>query len=123
MVGLNLLRGIAQGHRVDLADGGSLQSADERHGRVLVAFSPHAVALSLPGSAGRPDLGSSSPRNVWNSHVAALQHIHGRVRVRLLGPPDIVAEVTPAAAAELAIRPGQHIVASVKATEIEVYPG
>ena len=45
-----------------------------------------------------------------------------RVRVRLDGPVAIVAEITPAATDALALRPGDGIWASVKATEITTYP-
>ena len=44
-----------------------------------------------------------------------------RARVRLGGPLPITAEVTTAAAAELALRPGEEVWVSVKATEVEVY--
>jgi len=38
------------------------------------------------------------------------------------GPPDLVAEVTLAAAAELGLTPGAVVWSSVKATEIDAYP-
>ena len=44
------------------------------------------------------------------------------MRVRLAAPLDLTAEVTPAAAAELDLRPGIEIWASAKATEITAYP-
>ena len=120
MVGLNLLRGWGNGHLVSLTDGGELSVADSCLGAVLVAFPPHAVALA---SAAPDATIRSSPRNQWTATVADLQHVHGRVRVQLAGPPEIVAEVTPAAAAELDLALGKPISVAVKATEIEVYPG
>ena len=48
------------------------------------------------------------------------------VRVEVGGAPDadssILAEVTPAAVAELGLGPGSEVWAAVKASEIEVYP-
>ena len=45
-----------------------------------------------------------------------------RVRVRVGGPLPIVAEVTPGAVADLRLADGGLIWASVKATEVTVYP-
>ena len=52
---------------------------------------------------------------------------HGEgVRVEVSGTPDerssILAEVTQAAVAELGLLPGVAVWASVKASEVEVYP-
>ena len=44
-----------------------------------------------------------------------------RVRVALGGPLPLVAEVTPAAVADLALTAGQQVWATLKATDIEVY--
>ena len=124
MVGLNLLRGAADETHVTIDGGGVLTSAQPSAGRVLVAFSPHAVAISSASAdADRSSQHTSSPRNVWSARVTNLQHIHGRVRVGLAGPPDLVAEITPAAAADLHLELGLPVAASLKATEIEVYPG
>ena len=46
---------------------------------------------------------------------------HDRVRVRLDGGVPLVAEVTATAVAELDVRPGEEMWASVKATEVAVY--
>jgi molybdate transport system ATP-binding protein len=45
-----------------------------------------------------------------------------RVRVRLDGEVPLVAEITPAALDALALRPGDRVWATVKATEITTYP-
>ena len=48
---------------------------------------------------------------------------HGdTVRVALDGEVPVVAEVTPWAVAELGLRPGGEVWATVKATETDVYP-
>jgi molybdate transport system ATP-binding protein len=45
-----------------------------------------------------------------------------RVRVELAGAPPVVADVTPAAVAELRLLAGQPVWAAVKATETHAYP-
>jgi molybdate transport system ATP-binding protein len=52
----------------------------------------------------------------------AVDPLGERARVRLDGPPAIVAEVTAAAVADLALAPGTAVWCSLKATEIDVYP-
>jgi molybdate transport system ATP-binding protein len=76
---------------------------------------PRAVALHRQ----RPE---GSARNVWRAEAGALDFEGDRVRVQVGGTPPIVAEVTPAAAAELRLRDGGPVWVSVKATEIDVYP-
>ena len=63
-----------------------------------------------------------SARNHWRGTVSEVDALGDRVRVRVQGPVPIVAEVTPAAARELALEPGHAVVAAVKATELRVYP-
>jgi molybdate transport system ATP-binding protein len=54
--------------------------------------------------------------------VEALDLEGERVRVRVGGPLPIIAEVTPAAVADLQLADGGVVWASVKATEVLVYP-
>lgn len=63
-----------------------------------------------------------SPRNAWPLQVVDLDRLGGRIRVHLTGPVSLVAEITPAAAAELGLAPGGSMWAAVKATEVAVYP-
>jgi molybdate transport system ATP-binding protein len=53
------------------------------------------------------------------------QHAH-TVRVRLdaspAGPADLLADITPAAVADLHLAPGQHLHPTLKATEVHTYP-
>ena len=115
LVGLNLLQGEATGTTVHLAGGQELMTATPTVGAVLVTVAPHSIALYRS----RPD---GSPRNTWAGPVEDLEAVGDRVRVALGGPIPLVAEVTPAAVADLALRPGQQIWATLKATEIDVYP-
>ncbi|TDD85506.1 ABC transporter ATP-binding protein [Actinomadura rubrisoli] len=117
LVGLNLYRGRADAGTVVIGDGpGTLDTVDSLQGEVFLAFAPSAVALYRS----RPD---GSPRNLWRTRVDAIERQGDRVRVQLSGPPfPAVAEVTPAAVAELQLSEGSLIWAAVKATETHVYP-
>jgi molybdate transport system ATP-binding protein len=119
LVGLNLYRGTAEGTTVVLTGGGTVTIAEPASGAVHVAFPPTAVSLYAEQPGG-------SPRNTWPAVVAGLeQHAH-TVRVRLdaspAGPGTLLADITPAAVAELRLTPGQHLHATLKATEIQTYP-
>jgi molybdate transport system ATP-binding protein len=115
LVGLNLYRGRADGTTVSLDGGGRLTIASPATGAVHVAFPPSAVGLY----AERP---SGSPRNSWQVVVTGIeQHAH-TVRVRLDGPPALLADVTTAALAELRLTLGTSLWATLKATEIQTYP-
>jgi molybdate transport system ATP-binding protein len=119
LVGLNLYRGKASGTTVQLADGGSITLAEPASGPVHVAFPPTAVSLYVEPPSG-------SPRNTWPAVVTGIeQHAH-TVRVRLdatpSGPTTLLADITPAAVADLHLTPGQRLHATLKATEIHTYP-
>jgi len=115
LVGVNLFRGRAKGTEVELETGGALTVADQAQGDVFAVVHPRAVAVFRQ----RPD---GTPRNVWPLRAVDID-LHGdRVRVRLMGTVTIVAEVTPAALADLGLADGREVWAAVKATEISVYP-
>ncbi len=115
LIGINLLRGRAEGNRVVLVSGGSLIVATERRGEVFAMIHPRTVALHTREPEG-------SPRNVWREKVRSLDLEGSRVRVGLDGEVLLVAEVTPAAVAELGLAEGEVIWASLKATEVTIYP-
>ena len=115
LVGINLYRGRAAGLAVELAGGATLVTAGDHHGEVFAAVHPHAVALHRQAPEG-------TPRNVWAGTADTLDVVGDRVRVRVTGTVPIVAEVTPAAASELRLADGGPVWATVKATEVTVYP-
>lgn len=82
---------------------------------VLVALSPTAVAVHRH----RPD---GSPRNVWSGTVEGLEPLTDRVRVLVTGALPVLADLTPAAVAQLALAPGEDVWVSAKATEVLAYP-
>ena len=63
-----------------------------------------------------------SARNVWSGTAESVDHEGDRVRVRVGGVLPVVAEITPAAAAELRLEAAGPVWVSVKATEVGVYP-
>jgi molybdate transport system ATP-binding protein len=115
LVGLNLYRGAANGHTVQVADNLNLAVADPLRGDAFVAFPPAAVALHPH----RPD---GSPRNTWPATITGLQRHGDNLRVQLAGPIAVAADVTPAAAAHLHLAPGQAVWVAVKAAETRAYP-
>jgi molybdate transport system ATP-binding protein len=115
LAGVNLFRGRGRGRSVELAGGGALAVAEPADGDVLAVVHPRAVALYRDPPAG-------TPRNVWRATVAGVDHEGDRARIWLRGAPPIVAEVTPAAIAELGLVPGLELWVVVKATEIECFP-
>jgi len=123
LVGLNLYRGNAAGTTVTLTEparpGATITLAEPASGPVHVAFPPTAVSLYLEPPSG-------SPRNTWPAVVTGIeQHAH-TVRVRLdatpTGPAVLLADITPAAVADLHLAPGQPLHAALKATEVHTYP-
>jgi molybdate transport system ATP-binding protein len=115
LIGVNLLHGTGAGGAVTTASGGRLVPADPVSGTTFALIQPHAVALYRTVPDG-------SPRNVWAATVTDVDRRADRVRVRLDGSVPLVAEITPAALEALALRTGDAVWASVKATEITTYP-
>lgn len=115
LAGVNLLRGRAYGDHVALAAEASLAAVDAGSGDVFAVVHPRAVALYRS----RPD---GTPRNVWRGQVDTVDLEGERVRVRVVGPVPLVAEVTRAAVLELGLIAGASVWMAVKATEVSVYP-
>ncbi|MGH9272026.1 MAG: TOBE domain-containing protein, partial [Ilumatobacteraceae bacterium] len=115
LVGVNLLMGQGRDGSVTTATGGTVIAPGVVDGPAFAAIAPHAVALYRIAPEG-------SPRNVWWATVADVDRQPDRVRVRLDGELPLVAEITPAALDALALRPGDEVWASVKATEVTAYP-
>ena len=117
LVGVNLLRGRADGGTVTTGSGATVVTGGEvRSGPVFAAVHPRAVALHRRAPAG-------SPRNVWTGTVDAVEAAGGdRVRVRIGGELPLVAEVTTGAVAALRLAEGGPVWTAVKATEVDVYP-
>lgn len=115
LVGLNVLRGRGRGEAVEIPGDMALTVAEPVDGPVIVTFHPHAVSLH----ATRPQ---GSMRNVWETSVAHVELLGGRVRIELDRPAGTAVEVTEAAVSELGLAVGARVWASLKATEIGCFP-
>ncbi|MEU0301676.1 ABC transporter permease [Streptomyces sp. NPDC006175] len=117
MLGRNAWTGTATDAGVRLTDGGLLVAADPlppgTHSLAIIA--PEAVSVHRDKPAG-------SPRNVWPGTVREITTSGSRLRVLITSEqvPDLVAEITPQALAELGLAEGSSVWTSVKATETTV---
>ncbi|WP_432064657.1 ABC transporter permease [Streptomyces sp. C10-9-1] len=115
MLGRNAWSGTATEQGLALPGGGVLVAADPppTGAEALAIIPPEAVALHRERPGG-------SPRNVWPGVVREMTVSGSRLRVLVASPgvPDLVAEVTPQAAAELGLADGVEVWTSVKATEV-----
>ena len=82
----------------------------------FLSFSPRAVTVSLTEPAG-------SARHRWHGPVTSLAPHGDAVRLLVSAGPDLLADVTPEAVAELRLQPGSAVWLSVKATAVRTYGG
>ncbi|HEX5587845.1 MAG TPA: ABC transporter ATP-binding protein [Acidimicrobiia bacterium] len=115
LVGVNLLQGTGHGHSVALAGGADVVTAEAVDGPVYVAIPPQAVSLHRSQPEG-------SARNVWRGRIQGTDLLGDRVRIHVHGPVPLVAEVTTIAVSELGLTDDVEVWASVKATELTIYP-
>ena len=115
LVGVNLLRGEADHGSVRIPGGRVVAASDAQAGTVFAVIHPRAVSVHRERPQG-------SPRNVWRGRADGIEIFGDRVRVRIEGELPMVAEVTPAALAELDLGKGGEVWVSFKATEVVVYP-
>ncbi|MEU6985342.1 ABC transporter permease [Streptomyces sp. NPDC046324] len=114
MLGRNAWPGTATAEGLALAAGGTLVVADTLPAgtEALAVIAPEAVSVHRERPGG-------SPRNVWPGTVREITASGSRLRVLITSDeaPDLVAEITPQAAAELGLADGTPVWTSVKATE------
>ncbi|MFF9498134.1 ABC transporter permease [Streptomyces sp. NPDC014656] len=117
MLGRNAWPGTATPEGLALDGGGVLVAAEPPPPgtRALAVVAPEAVSVHRERPAG-------SPRNVWPGTVREITASGSRLRVLVTSAeaPDLVAEITPSAAAELGLADGVSVWTSVKATETTV---
>ncbi|WP_328761842.1 MULTISPECIES: ABC transporter permease [unclassified Streptomyces] len=115
MLGRNAWHGTASADGLVLAAGGRLVVADAlpEGAEALAIIGPEAVSVHR-------DRPTGSPRNVWQGSVREITTVGSRLRVLVTSgeAPDLVAEVTPEAVAELGLVDGSKVWTSVKATEV-----
>ena len=78
------------------------------------SFSPSSVTVSPAEPAG-------SARHRWPGTVTSLAPHGDAVRILVTGEHELLADVTPAAVAELELAPGRHVWLSVKETAVDTY--
>jgi molybdate transport system ATP-binding protein len=115
--GANLVHGNARPGpdgltEIVLDDGGIAWSSDQGSGRVAVAVYPWEIAVARAEP-------SDSAVNHVRGEIRSLVSLGNRVRVRV-GP--LTAEITAASAERLALREGEPVVASFKATAARLVP-
>ena len=115
LVGVNLLRGRADGGVVALEGGQQLTALDAGQGDVFAVIHPRSVAIHRTHPEG-------TPRNVWPGTVRSVDLLGERARVAIGGSLPIVAEVTASAVRDLDLRERAEVWVSVKAAEVGVYP-
>jgi molybdate transport system ATP-binding protein len=117
LVGVNLVTGTVVDGVLTTGTGARVVIADALPGLSFAVIRPHSIALV------RTPPVESSARNTWAGTVADIDRLGERVRLAIDGELPLIAEITVAALDALELRPGDDVHASVKATDIEVYPG
>ncbi|MFJ7631382.1 ABC transporter permease [Streptomyces sp. NPDC097595] len=115
MLGRNAWPGTATADGLEPSGGGRLVAADP-----LPAGSPALAVIAPEAVSVHREKPGGSPRNVWPGTVREITAGGSRLRV-LVGSdqvPDLAAEITPQAAAELSLVDGARVWTSVKATEV-----
>ncbi|MDO5676316.1 MAG: ATP-binding cassette domain-containing protein [Propionibacteriaceae bacterium] len=120
-VGLNLLRGTSRaGGELVLGEGVSvagLSDAPLADGEARAVFPPTAVSLFRAAPHG-------SPRNELPAVVELVEDRWPVQRVTLsVAGQRLAADLTPAAVRELALAPGDRVVAVLKATQVALHQG
>jgi molybdate transport system ATP-binding protein len=103
------------GTRVLLDGGGELMSTDPGEGPVAASIFPWEVTIEPAGS---PVHGSQ--RNRLAAEVVSVTEIGERVRIGLVAPQPLAAEVTRGSVAELELMPGARVVATFKAAATRI---
>ncbi len=116
VAGLNLLRGSCTDGTVRVSDRMQLITTSPCAGPVFAAIHPRAIEL-------HPQRPAGSARNVWEATVEESDIRGGVARLQLLASGQaLVAEITAASYVALDLHPGARAWASLKATEIDVFP-
>jgi molybdate transport system ATP-binding protein len=109
----------AHGREIALDGGGRIAARDPdlSPGPVAVAVHPWEIALEPAGAEPH-----GSARNRLAGTVRSVTRVGGQVRVGLDVGQTLVAEITPAARAELGLEPGSEVVAVWKASATRIVP-
>jgi molybdate transport system ATP-binding protein len=116
LVGVNLLTGTVHDGALTTTGGTTIVVADAQPGPAYAVIRPHSITLTRAAPTG------TSARNTWPGAIVDIDRLGDRARIGIDGPLPLTAEITIAALDDLALRPGESIHATVKATDIEVAP-
>lgn len=100
---------------VDLDGGGSVTALDRAQGPVAVSVYPWEIAIEPLGA---PRIGST--QNHLEVEVTSVTAVANRVRLGLLAPQPLAAEISAASARALALAPGARVSATWKAAATRV---
>ena len=125
LVGMNFVRGVAEGGAVVVADGRRFRGSGGGEGsrglvdgaEVCAVFPPIAVRLGAEAPA--PALRSAV--NSWWGTVAALEPAASGIRLRLAGD-SVIAELPTSEVLAAGIAPGSVVSLAVTDTAVRVYP-
>jgi molybdate transport system ATP-binding protein len=122
LAGAVVLTGVARAQddgttRVELDGGGAIVSTEPGDGPVAATVFPWEIALES-----LEDGHLSSMQNRLAVEVVSVTAIGGRARVGLAGPQPLTAEVSAAAVRELALAPGERVLATWKAAATRLVP-
>ena len=115
IAGLNMVRGVLDGHGVRSPEGlvveGLAEEPIEQGASAVAVFRPSAVGVYRQPPGG-------SPRNVIDVTITELEPHGGQIRVRTA---DLSADVTADAVADLDLAPRTSVFFAVKASEVAIY--
>lgn len=127
LAGVNLVEGVSDGAAAVIrADGSTVRghvmgAAIPAGTPASAVFSPSAVSVS----ASRAASGHGAERTVanrWTATIEALEPSAAGVRIRAHEIPDVVIDVSPAAAVDLDLNIGAAIVVSVDPADVAIRP-
>jgi molybdate transport system ATP-binding protein len=102
---------------VELDGGGTVTSTDTGDGAVAVSIYPWEIAIE---PAGEQPHGST--QNRLTAEVLSITTIGNRVRLGLVGPQPLAAEISLGSAERLQLEPGASVTATWKATATRLVP-
>ena len=114
LVGTNLVEGTIRDSVMSTPTGAELAVVSDLSGSALAVVRPQSVTISRQEAA-------SSARNVFHGVVHEIERYDGRARLSIDGPLPLIAEITLGALDAMALRPGDAVHASVKATDITTF--
>ena len=101
---------------VALDGGGTVLTPEPGAGRVAVSVYPWEIAIEPPGTRSA----EGSAQNRLEVEVVSITTVGNRVRLGLIGPQPLVAEITSDSVERLALEPGDPVTATWKAAATRI---